>query len=304
MTAAAPADSIRSYLEVQRPEVDRALVRAVEDLAEELSPGVHDAVRHGVTSGGKRLRPVLCIAAFEACGGAPDATTYDLAASIELIHAYSLMHDDLPCMDDADLRRGVPTTHVAHGEEITTVAGAALIPAAIRQAFRAATRLGLEDAAARAVARELARAAGAGGMVGGQWHDLLAEGQLIDSDELDRLHGRKTGALLTSALVIGGMAGRASPPQLEALRAFGRAIGLAFQIADDVLDATGSAEGLGKNPSDAELDKSTYVALHGVEGARAHAAGRVAEGLSALERGGLHDAVLRDLARYVIERRK
>jgi geranylgeranyl pyrophosphate synthase len=244
------------------------------------------------------------VCAYEACGGEPDTALYDLAASIELVHAYSLMHDDLPCMDDADLRRGRPTTHRKHGEDATMRAGAALIPAAALQAWRAGTALGSSASEARRIVAALLEAAGAGGMVGGQWADLLAEGRALDSAELDALHGRKTGALLAASLVMGALAAGAPEPAVAALREYGEAVGLAFQIADDILDATQQAATLGKNPSDVALGKSTYVALHGLEAAEARARAEVARAVGALESAGLSAPRLVRLAEYVVARER
>jgi geranylgeranyl pyrophosphate synthase len=261
------------------------------------------AVAHGVTSGGKRLRPILCVAAYRASGGEAEGI-YALAVSLELIHAYSLMHDDLPCMDDADLRRGEPTTHRLHGEEVTTIAGALLIPAAILQAYEGAHSLGLPENRCRLLAQELARAAGGGGMVGGQVLDLLGEDRTLSKGELDDLHRRKTGALLRASLRMGGIASGASAEALEGLDRYGEAIGLAFQIADDLLDATASARELGKNPSDADLGKSTYVSLFGIAEATRMAELLVNDAVSALRAGGLDCAELEALARYIVERRR
>jgi len=295
------------YLEREGARVEVALERAVEGLSEPLRehPRVLDALRHGVMSGGKRLRPILCATAWSACRGSerPDEI-YELAASVEMIHAYSLMHDDLPCMDDADLRRGRPTTHREHGEDATMRAGAVLIPAAAIHALEACDALGCSDEEARAATQALLEASGAGGMVGGQWIDLLGEGQAFGPEELDGLHRRKTGALLAASLVVGATAAGASPRVRDALERYGRAIGLAFQIADDILDATASAEALGKNPSDEELDKSTYVSLYGLDEARVRARGQIDEALTALTEAEIESPALEALARYVVERGK
>ncbi|MDH3272558.1 MAG: polyprenyl synthetase family protein [Gemmatimonadota bacterium] len=304
MTVGSTPGELATYLETHKAQVDAALERAVANLIDDLSAEVREATSHGVTTGGKRLRPVLCVSAYEACGGRIAPATYDLAASLELIHAYSLMHDDLPCMDDADLRRGRPTTHRDLGEDATMRAGAALIPAAALQALGACRALGCDDGRAVAVTRALLEAAGAGGMVGGQWLDLLGEGQALDADELDELHRRKTGALLEASLLMGGLAAGAPSRVQACLREYGAAIGLAFQIADDILDATQSAETLGKNPSDAALGKSTYVALYGLEEARERAEMEVDRALEALDRAELRAPMLRALARYVIDRKK
>ena len=301
------AFDLKGYLAGEAAPVQEALERASGWIGAKVGPGtgVAAAIAHGVLSDGKRLRPILCATAYRACGGrGPTEAVYDLAASLELIHAYSLMHDDLPCMDDADLRRGRPTTHKEHGEDATIVGGAALIPAAALQAWNAAGALGCDDATARAVAMHLMEAAGGGGMVGGQWVDLEGEGKALGAEELDGLHRRKTGALLAASLLVGATAAGAPETVKDALLAYGRAIGLAFQIADDILDATQSAETLGKNPSDAVLEKSTYVALFGLEEARRKAREQVDLALAALDASGVDAPALAALARYVVDRKR
>jgi geranylgeranyl pyrophosphate synthase len=302
LTATASRDELTALLEAERARVEAALERALAALAGEIPSDLHAAVRHGALGGGKRLRAILCVRAYEACGGTVRSGVYDLAAALELIHAYSLMHDDLPCMDDADLRRGRPTTHRVHGEDATMRAGAALIPAAALQSLRSCHELGCKPERARAVTAALLEAAGAGGMVGGQWADLLGEGRSLAAPDLDDLHRRKTGALLAASLAMGALAAGAATSVVDALGEYGRAVGLAFQIADDVLDATQEAETLGKNPSDAALGKSTYVSLHGLEAARALARAEVDRAVAALSRAGLEAPALVALAAYVIER--
>ena len=299
-----PPFDLKGYLAQEGARVQSALERAVARFHSELPADAADAAAHGVLSEGKRLRPILCVTAYRACGGkAEGEPPYDLAATLELIHAYSLMHDDLPCMDDAELRRGRPTTHRAHGEDATIRGGAALIPAAALQAWEAASALGLGPEEARRTTGALLRAAGAGGMVGGQWVDLEGEGQALGAEELDGLHRRKTGALLEASLLVGASAAGAAPEVMAALGRYGQAIGLAFQIADDILDATESAETLGKNPSDSALEKSTYVALYGLDEARRRAAEQVGLALAALDEAGVEAPALEALARYVVERR-
>ena len=283
--------------------MEAALEEAVTEAGALLAPELGAAVRHAVLSEGKRLRPVLCMAAYAACGGASPRIP-ELAVSLELIHAYSLAHDDLPSMDDAELRRGRPTTHRLHGEEAATLAGAALIPLAALRAWRGARAVGCDDRAARAIVEELCRAAGAGGMVGGQALDLRAEGVSLDGPQLDRLHRLKTGALLAASLRIGALAAGAKGKALEALDTYGRSIGLAFQIADDVLDATATAADLGKNPSDADRGKTTYVAVHGLEAAAVRARAEVARARTALHRAGVDAPALHALAQYVVERKR
>ncbi len=303
MTGNTAAFDLARYLEAERVEIEAALDRAVSSLPIPGTGSVTDALRYGVGTGGKRLRPILCATAYRAVGGLQDpASIYDLAVSIELVHAYSLMHDDLPCMDDAHLRRGKPTPHRLFGEPATTLAGAVLIPGAALLGWRAAKALGLSGDGARAVVRELLEAAGAGGMVGGQLLDLLAEDTVLKGPALDDLHARKTGALLTASLRIGALAGGGSEEVVQAFDGYGRSVGLAFQIADDVLDATSSASALGKVPSDQEMKKSTYVRLHGVDGARMRAAREIEVAIGALDAVGVADPALESLARYVVER--
>lgn len=302
MTVAEGFD-LDAYLAVETPRVEAALEAALREADELLPSTLAAAARHGVLSGGKRLRPVLCMAAYAACDGKSPRIP-ELAASVELIHAYSLMHDDLPCMDDAELRRGLPTTHRVHGAADTVTAGAALIPLAALRAWRGALAVGCGEATARTIVEVLCRAAGAGGMVGGQALDLRAEGARLDGPSLDRLHRLKTGALLAASLRIGALAAGASAPTLEGLDDYGRAIGLAFQIADDVLDATATAADLGKNPSDAERNKTTYVGVHGLEAAEDRARREVARARSALHRAGIEAPALHRLAQYVAERRR
>ncbi|MDZ7779623.1 MAG: polyprenyl synthetase family protein [Gemmatimonadota bacterium] len=298
------AFDLASYLDTEIPQVERAIERAIERIEPSLPTEIASGVRHAVTTGGKRLRPILCATAYRACGGAAAADPlYDLAVSLELIHAYSLVHDDLPCMDDAELRRGVSTTHREHGEDTAMVSGAVLIPGAALQAIRAARALGCSQGAASRVTHTLLEASGAGGMVGGQWLDLLAEGEALDAAALDRLHRHKTGALLTAALVMGSLAAEAEPFVTSRLEEYGRAIGLAFQITDDVLDVTTSSEVLGKNPSDIVLDKSTYVSLYGLEAARRRADDLVAEALEALRQARIDAPALTALAHYVVSRK-
>lgn len=304
MTGTVERFDLAGFLAARGPAVERALARALQDVRATLPERLRAPLRHAVLTGGKRLRPILCVAAHEACGGAPDEAVYDLGVSLEMIHAYSLMHDDLPCMDDANLRRGRPTPHQLFGEADTARAGLALIPIASLQAWRACRALGCCEDAARRVVLELNRAAGAGGMVGGQALDLFGEGRELCAEDLDGLHRRKTGALLTAALVIGALAAEAAEETVDALEAYGRAVGLAFQVTDDVLDATASAGDLGKHPSDEALGKSTYVSLYGLEEAGRRARELVAEAGTALRAGGVEAPALEALAEYVVERRR
>jgi geranylgeranyl diphosphate synthase, type II len=284
-----------------RAAIDRALESLCSDLAASLANAVADAVCYSVLGGGKRLRGLLMLAAYRSAGGRGDAS--DLAASIEVVHAYSLVHDDLPCMDDDDIRRGRPTVHRVFGVRVAAVAGVAMVPLAAQAALRAAEALRLPDGARGSIVAELMRASGAGGMIGGQLLDLEAEDRTLDLLDLERIHRAKTGALIRAAVVIGGIAAQAGEAQLAALGAFGESIGLAFQIADDVLGVTGSTDTLGKPAGrDLDLKKSTYPALLGVAGATERATALVSEGVSALRGAGLLSSELDALARFVIER--
>jgi geranylgeranyl diphosphate synthase type II len=262
---------------------------------------VAEAIRYSILGQGKRLRPILMLAAYRACGGTHDASA--LAACIEVVHAYSLVHDDLPCMDDDDMRRGRPTTHRVHGVAIATAAGVVMVPLAVRAACDAGAALGLSNPSQAAIVRELMRASGGGGMVGGQLLDLEGEGGSLSIDQLERIHSAKTGALISASARIGGIAAGAHEAGLNALTEYGDAIGLAFQIADDVLDATSTTAALGKTAGrDVELRKSTYPMLLGIERAIERAATLVDDACAALERAGLRTASLEMLARYAIAR--
>ena len=286
------------------PAEDRAAIdRALEDLCATLplERPVRDAVEYSLLGGGKRLRGLLFLAAYRTAGGSRDASP--LAASIEVVHAYSLMHDDLPCMDDDDVRRGRPTVHRVFGVRIATAAAVAMVPLAAVAAFGAGERLELSATARASLAATLMRASGAGGMIGGQLLDLDGERQPLSLDDLERIHRAKTGALIEASVVLGGMAASALPAVVDAFAEFGSAIGLAFQIADDVLDVTATTDRLGKTAGrDLDLQKSTYPALLGVEEARARADRLVRDGVAALERAGLLTTELDALARFVVER--
>lgn len=298
-----------AYLDVERGAVEAAQRRLVDDLLGNISDVIAEPIRYALEAGGKRLRPILCVTAYRAAappasaaGGAPQGI-YEIACAIEFIHTYSLVHDDLPCMDDDDLRRGRPTTHKVFGESRAIRAGAALIPLACQALSRGARGLGLTTAERAALVHELCGAAGGGGMVGGQWLDLEAEGRSVTVVELEAIHRLKTGALLAASLRLGGLAARADTVTLTALGDYGRAVGLAFQIADDLLDLTGNTALLGKTAGrDVDLSKATYPALLGLEGARARANQEVGEAITALRRAGIESPELEALARYAIER--
>ena len=261
-----------------------------------------DAMRYAVLDGGKRLRPLLVLAASEAVGG-NEAAALRAACATELIHAYSLVHDDLPCMDNDVLRRGKPTVHVKFGEADALLAGDALQALA----FELLTPEGDEIPAATqaTLCRLLARAAGSQGMAGGQAIDLASVGIALDEAQLREMHRLKTGALLQGSVVMGAACGNnVTPAALAALRDYGAAIGLAFQVVDDILDVTADSQTLGKTAGkDAAADKPTYVSLLGLDGARTQARQLLSDALVALARSGLADtAALRALAHMVVDR--
>jgi geranylgeranyl pyrophosphate synthase len=266
-----------------------------------IAPPVGDAIRYSLLGEGKRMRGILFLSAFEAAGGSGAGAA--LAAAIEVVHAYSLVHDDLPCMDDDDVRRGRPTVHKVYGVAAATAAGLAMVPLAARCAADAARALGLDEAEVGAIVAELMRASGAGGMIGGQLLDLEGEGRPLALADLERIHRAKTGALITAAATLGGRAASAPPVRVAALGTYGAAVGLAFQIADDVLDVTATTDQLGKTAGrDLALGKSTYPALLGVEGAKERAALLVDEACRALDRVGLLTPTLERIARFTVER--
>jgi geranylgeranyl diphosphate synthase, type II len=290
------AESLAARLAADRARVDARLAGLFDERGATV-PRLNAAMRHGVLVGGKRLRPVLVYAAGRALGAADDALDAP-AMAIELVHAYSLVHDDLPAMDDDDLRRGQPTVHRAYDEATAILAGDALQALAFEVLARAGhPRL-------PAMIRTLAEAAGRDGMVAGQALDLAAVGGHPDVAALATMHGHKTGALIRAAVRLGGLAAAAEQdPCLAALDDYARAIGLAFQIHDDVLDVTGDTATLGKaSGADAARDKPTYPALLGLAGARARAAALVEEAVAAVAPLGEAGLPLAALARYMIER--
>ena len=296
-TAADPAGD----LDAGRASIDDALREACDRWLPGIPARIGEAVRYSVLGEGKRLRGVLVLAAYRSAGGAGDARA--LAAAVEIVHAYSLVHDDLPCMDDDDVRRGRATTHRAHGVVTAMVAGLAMVPLAARALRDAAQTLGLPDDASARIVREVLAGAGAGGMIGGQLLDLEGEGRALSIGELEAVHRAKTGALITAAARIGGIAAGAPASAVDALGRYGDAIGLAFQIVDDLLDVTATTEQLGKTAGrDALLRKSTYPALLGVQGARARADALAADGVEALRGASLLTAELESIARYCVSR--
>jgi geranylgeranyl diphosphate synthase, type II len=256
-----------------------------------------DAMNYSLRAGGKRLRPMLVLAACEAVDGNVEQAL-PVAVAFELIHTYSLIHDDLPAMDDDDLRRGQPTCHKAFDEGTAILAGDAMAT----YAFEVILTQVADPAKAVAAGRELAVAAGIDGMVGGQMADLEGEGREPSAEELRYIHEHKTGALITGAVVCGGIMGGASPAQLKKLRTYGQSIGLAFQVVDDILDETSTAEQLGKSPGkDGATGKMTYPRLMGLEKAKKHAEELVAKACGELK-GLSNPAALKTIAEYFVAR--
>jgi geranylgeranyl pyrophosphate synthase len=295
--------TLDEYLAASSERTRAWLDRLVPAEAEPPEP-LHRAMRYSLFAGGKRLRPALCIAAGELFDG-PEEVVMPVACALEMIHTYSLVHDDLPAMDDDDLRRGRPTCHKAFGEATAILAGDALLTLAFR--VLAEEGVTAETAARRlAVTAVIARAAGTpGGMAAGQALDLAAEGRETSAAELDRLHAAKTGALLAASAVSGALAAGADPGSVERLRRYGQGLGLAFQIADDVLDLTATSAELGKTPGkDTAARKATYPALFGVEGSMARARELAASAEAELDAFGERAEPLRRMACFAVERRK
>ena len=303
-TAEDAARGLDAYLADCRKRVDAVLAEWSDDAAGFWPGPVAAAVRYSLLSPGKRLRPTLVFSAYESLGGVNPAVA-ELAAAVEVVHAYSLVHDDLPCMDNDDLRRGRPTTHRAFDVPTATRAGYHMVALAARVLARGMERLDLSLERRRDVALELFRAAGAGGMIGGQALDLEGEGGGLELAGLREVHARKTGALIAASCVIGALAAGDDVPvqRVEALRGYGEAIGLAFQIADDVLDATATSDQLGKTAGkDVALDKTTFVTLLGVGAARAEAERLSAAAVARLLSAGLVSPTLVELAHYIVTR--
>src|SRR6266542_1801026 len=286
----------------ERERVEAALRRLAKDELDGVSPPLVETLRYAIAGEGKRLRPLLTVLAYEAAGGTGDAAP--LAVAVELFHAYSLVHDDLPCMDDDDVRRGRPTLHKKFGSKRAILAGAALIPIAARTVFRAGRGMGLDDNRCADILRALIQGCGAGGMIGGQLMDLSAEGKPVSLKNLQAIHRAKTGALIVAAVKMGAIAAGASGDDVAAFEKFGASIGLAFQIMDDVLDVTQTSAAMGKTTGrDAALGKSTYPALLGVEEARRRAETLVGEAMFALSERKLLTARLVEVANFMLQRK-
>ncbi|MEB3157862.1 MAG: farnesyl diphosphate synthase [Synechococcus sp.] len=292
-----------AYLSSQKQWVESALD---DSLGPERPESLREAMRYSLLAGGKRLRPILCLAACELAGGDP-ALAMPTAVALEMIHTMSLIHDDLPAMDNDDLRRGRPTNHKVYGDAVAILAGDALLTRAFEMV--ALRSPGVPADRLLKVVGELSLVAGAPGLVGGQVVDLECEGKEVDLDTLEYIHLHKTGALLKACVITGALIGGADDAQLESLRTYARGIGLAFQIVDDILDVTASSDVLGKTAGkDLIADKTTYPKLLGLDASRERAKALIQEAKASLDAfkpataGGLQAAPLLALADYVIGR--
>jgi geranylgeranyl diphosphate synthase type II len=292
---------IKTYLAKKKDIVDRTLDKLVPP-AKTFPPVVHEAMRYSLFAGGKRLRPVLAIAAAEALG-APSRGLLAVAGSLELIHTYSLIHDDLPAMDNDDLRRGRPTCHKVYGEAVAILAGDGLLNMAFEVLSDPRRTAGIPANRMLAITREIATASGVFGMVGGQVVDIQSEGKEIDFPTLEYIHTHKTGALIRSSVRTGALYARAGKRQFTALTRYGELIGLAFQIADDILDITGKQEEIGKDVgSDLKKGKKTFPSFYGLEESRRRAVEVVDKALLTLKGFDRSAEPLRELAKYIINR--
>ncbi len=293
-----------AYLRAKRHKVDAYLDRAIPP--EDRNPQtLHRAMRHSLFAGGKRLRPVLAMAAAEAVGRDEHTTEgiLPLAAALELIHTYSLIHDDLPAMDNDDLRRGQPTCHRVFGEAMAILAGDALLTLAFEILSREEFRRAATAERAIRIVEELSKAAGSLGLVGGQAVDIESPGKPLDLPALQSVHARKTGALIRAAVHAGGTFAGAGGEDLEALTRYGEEMGLAYQVVDDLLDLGGDPERLGKQVGgDQRKAKPTYPALLGAQAAKAQACEMLDRALKAVEGFGERADPLRALARFMVER--
>ena len=294
-------EKIQEALESGRRLVDEALERLLP-AGSQPPESIHRAMRHSVFAGGKRLRPILCLEAARMVSGTIPDGIEELGSALEMLHTYSLIHDDLPALDNDDQRRGRPTCHVVFGEATAILAGDALQTTA----YELLAKLRCSAEARVQIIAEIARGTGTvEGMIGGQVMDLEAERTRPDGKQLELIHRYKTGALITASLVTGGIYGNGGRAEIQRLRDFGRAVGLAFQIVDDVLDVTQSSEQLGKTAGkDTATEKATYPALFGVDASVKQADSLIAAGCSAMDSFGARAQTLKDLAHFLVERKK
>ncbi len=300
--------SLAEYVGARRARIDEALTRFLPT-PPEYPRGVYEAMRYSLDAGGKRLRPILTLAAAETVAGASASAESAIelalpaACAVELIHTYSLIHDDLPAMDDDSLRRGRPTNHVVHGEGMAILAGDGLLTEAFALLSTEPRNPNLAARQIRTI-QTIADAAGARGMVGGQAIDLLAVGSTtFDEYSLQDMHARKTGALIRAAAVAGAIMGGGSDEEIRAVGEYGRHLGLAFQIVDDILDVEGDAKDLGKTAGkDAKAGKPTYPSTYGLDASRRLATERHDDAIAALRSAGLQASRLADIAAWVVKR--
>ncbi len=295
---------LKAYLAEHRALVDQALDGC---LPKEEGPAgvVVAAMRYSVFAGGKRVRPILCLAACEAMGG-EKARVLPLACAIECIHTYSLIHDDLPAMDDDAFRRGAPTCHKAFSEAIAILAGDALLTFAFQVLYAIPAHTGPQRRSLLEAAHAIAHAAGVYGMVGGQVVDIISEGKDVDAATVEFIHRHKTGALIAGSVKAGAMmAGVRRPARLAALGRYGEVLGLAFQIVDDILDIEGDEKVLGKAVgADLKKKKATYPSVYGLDESKRRARGLIAEGIESLRGFGPEAEPLRAVAHYIVNRKK
>jgi len=295
------SSEVASQFGADRERIEQRLDEICENYLSELPPVVAAAVQYGIKSPGKRVRPLLLLFAYRAAGGRGDSSL--LACAPEVIHSYSLVHDDLPCMDDDDVRRGRPTVHKVHGSRTAILAGIAMIPLAARVVRDSTRSMGLTREATAKLLETLLDAGGPSGMIGGQVRDLAGEGLSLSLEEREGIHSAKTGALILASVMMGGIAANANETRMSALERYGRDVGLAFQIMDDVLDVTSTTSALGKTTGrDVALGKSTYPALLGVDGARQRAETLIREGVASLAEQKLLTQELSQVANFMVTR--
>lgn len=289
---------LKVYLKNRAKQVDQAL-KAAMPKGNVRPSTLHKAMRYSVFAGGKRLRPILTLAAAEACGGDPE-DAMPLACSVECLHTYSLIHDDLPSMDDDDMRRGNPTCHIVYGEAVAVLAGDALQAFSFEMVGRAKET---KRYPMRALLAEMASTAGSHALIAGQVMDMEGEGKKLTKSQVVAIHERKTAALLTTSLRFGAMSANASESKLAGITQVGHALGLAFQVIDDILDVTQSSAKLGKSAGkDEATDKSTFPALIGLENSRKAAAKLTAQAHKALKDMRMSNSRLSEIVDYMLER--
>jgi geranylgeranyl diphosphate synthase type II len=294
---------LKSYLANKRAVIDKAL-KLYLPKPEKPAGELFEAMKYSLFAGGKRLRPILCVASSEAVGG-NEEDVLPVACALEMIHTYSLIHDDLPAMDNDDMRRGKPTSHKVYGEALAILAGDALLT----EAFNLISTLDINGEKAGEVIQKIvaliASAAGPNGMVGGQAVDMAIAGKQVEASTIEFMHAHKTGALIAASVSSGAILGGASKNQLESLDRYGRKIGLAFQVSDDILDIEGDSEEMGKVVGvDARMGKNTYPSIYGLEKSKEMLRGLIDEAVDSLCQFDIKAEPLRKIAEYIVERKK